>query len=104
MRVPAVPKVIAVAVVATYILEHVGVAVDFTFGDVLYHLGNRERVVNRSEWACLHFEFTRRELCRNVVCKTGTDEYQVRLVVDAQIAGGNVYFREKVHTANLNRI
>jgi hypothetical protein len=25
-------------------------------------------------------------------------------VVNAQIAGGNVYFREKVHTANLNRI
>ena len=99
MCVPAVPKA-----VAALVLENVLFAEDFCFGDILDVAFNGKRIVDGAEGVYKHVELARCELRRNIVGKTGPEKRQMALVVDFEFCGRNVYFREKIHAVNLNRI
>ena len=90
--------------VATFIFKDVAFAKGFVARDILDVAFDGKRIVDSAEGICQHLEFPRYKLRRNIVCKTGPEKCQMARVVDFKIRGGDVNFREKVHTPNLYRI
>ena len=99
MCAPAMPKS-----VAAFIFKDVFIFENFSLGNCLELARQGNWIVDRPERVCHHLEFSLCELCRNVVCKAGSEKRQTAAVIDFEICGRDVYFRVKVHAVNLNRI
>ena len=89
--------------VASRVLKNIFFSENFPIGNRLDLTLQRNRVVYGAERVRERMELATFELRRYVVCKTRTEECQAAVVIDFEISGGKVYFREEIHAANLNR-